>query len=148
MKTYRSLLELTPKREGGGGGKDVHFIKRDWNAKGGSQEILEVTGKFGLGVQNEAGQSLPEYLPIECTCHSKHPLPITPEKTLYTWTSPHGQHQNQIDYILCSRRWRSSIQSAKARQGDDCGSHHEFLVEKFRVKLKKLGKPKDHSVMT
>ena len=59
---------------------------------------------------------------------------------LYTWTSPDGQHQNQIDYILCSKRWRSSIQSAKTRPGADCGSDHELLIAKFRLKLKKVGK--------
>ena len=57
-----------------------------------------------------------------------------------TWTSPDGQHQNQIDYILCSPRWRSSIQSAKTRPGADCGSDHELLTTKFRLKLKKVGK--------
>ena len=55
-------------------------------------------------------------------------------------TSPDGQYQNQIDYILCSQRWRSSIQSAKTRLGADCGSHHKFLISKFRLKLKKVGK--------
>ena len=73
-------------------------------------------------------------LPRERTGHSKHPLPTT------TWTSPDGQHQNQIDYILCSQRWRSSIQSAKTRPGADCGSDHELLIDKFRHKLKKVGK--------
>ena len=55
-------------------------------------------------------------------------------------TSPDGQHQNQIDYILCSQRWRSSIQSVKTRPGADCGSDHELLIAKFRLKLKKVGK--------
>ena len=49
------------------------------------------------------------------------------------------QHRNQVDYILCSQRWRSSIQSAKTRPGADCGSHHELLIAKFRLKLKKEG---------
>ena len=53
---------------------------------------------------------------------------------------PDGQHRNQIDYIICSQRWRSSIQSAKARPGADCGSDHELLIAKFRLKLKKVGK--------
>ena len=57
----------------------------------------------------------------------------------YTWTSLAGQHWNQIDYILCSQRWRSSIQSAKTRPGADCGSDHELLIAKFRIKLKKVG---------
>ena len=55
------------------------------------------------------------------------------KRRLYTWTSPDGQHQNQIDYILCSQRWRSSIQSAETRPGADCGSVHMFLTGKFRL---------------
>ena len=61
------------------------------------------------------------------------------KKRLYTWTSPDGQYRNQIDYILCSQRWRSSIQSAKVRLRADCGSDHEVLIAKFRLKLKKVG---------
>ena len=62
------------------------------------------------------------------------------KRRLYTWTSPDGQHRNQIDYNLCSQRWRSSIQSAKTRLGADSGSDHELLIAKFRLKLKKVGK--------
>ena len=76
-------------------------------------------------------------MPREGTGHSKHPLPTT--RRLYTWTSPDGQHQNQIDYILCSQRWRSSIQLAKTRPGAECSPDHEFLIAKFRLKLKKVG---------
>ena len=54
--------------------------------------------------------------------------------------SPDGQYQNQTDYILCSQRWRSSIQSAKTRPGADCGSDHELLIANFRFKLKEVGK--------
>ena len=61
------------------------------------------------------------------------------KRRLYTWTSPDGQHQNQIDYILCSQRWRISIQSVKTRLGADCGSDHELLIAKFRLILKKVG---------
>ena len=61
------------------------------------------------------------------------------KRRLHTWTSPDGQHRNQIDYILCSQRWRSSIQSTKPRPGADCGSDHELLITKFRLKLKKVG---------
>ena len=57
-----------------------------------------------------------------------------------SWTSPDGQQRNQTDYILCSQRWRSSIQSAKTRLGADCGSDHELLIAKFRLKMKKIGK--------
>ena len=63
--------------------KDVFFTIGDWNAKVGSQEIPGVTGKFGLGGQNEAGQRLTRVLPREHTGHSKHPLPTTQEKTLH-----------------------------------------------------------------
>ena len=60
--------------------------------------------------------------------------------TLSYKSSPDGQRWNQTDYILCSQRWRSSIQSAKTRPGADCGSDHELLIAKFRLKLKKEGK--------
>ena len=62
------------------------------------------------------------------------------KRRFYTWTSPDGQDQNQIDYILCSQRGRSSIQSTKTSPGADCGSDHELLIAKFRLKLKKVGK--------
>ena len=62
------------------------------------------------------------------------------KRRLYTWISPDGQLQNQIDYILCNQRWRSSIQSAKTRPGADYGSDHELLIATFRLKLKKVGK--------
>ena len=128
----QDLLELTPK-------KDVLFIKGDWNAKVGSQETPGVTGKFGLGIRNEAEQRLIEFcqenaLVIANIFFQQH------KRRFYTWTSSDGQHRNQIDYILCSQRWRSSIQSAKTRPGADYGSDHELLIAKFRLKLKKVGK--------
>ena len=109
----QDLLELKPK-------KDVLFIIGDWNAKVGSQETPGVTGQFGFGVQNEAGQRLIQFcqenaLVTANTLFQQH------KRRLCTWPSPDGQHQNQIDDILCSQRWRSSIQSAKTRQGADCG---------------------------
>ena len=121
----QNCLELTPK-------KDVLFIIGDWNAKVGSQETPGVMGKFGLGVQNEAGQRLIEFyqrnsLVIANTLFQQH------KRRLYTRTSPDGQHQNQLDYILCSQRWRSSIQSTKTRLGANCGSDHELLIAKFRL---------------
>ena len=85
-------------------------MMREWNAKVGSQETPGVTGKFGLGIRNEAGQRLIEFCQENALVISKHPLPTTQEKTLQ-WTSPDGQHQNQIDYILCSQRWRNSLYS-------------------------------------
>ena len=121
----QDLLELTLK-------KDVLFIIGDWNAKERSQEILGVMGKFGLGMkQNEAGQRLREFCQeiaqvIANTLFQQH------KRRLLTWTSPDGQHQNQIDYILCIQRWRSSIHSAKTRRGADCGWDHELLTANFR----------------
>jgi len=79
------------------------------------------------------------FMPRKCTGHNKHPLSTTQEKTLHVDIT-RWSHQNQIDYILCSQRWRSSIQSAKTRPGADCGSDHELLIAKFRLKLKKVGK--------
>ena len=71
-------------------------------------------------------------LPREHTGHNKHRLPTTQEKTTHR-TSPDGRHRNQIDYILCSRRWRSSIQLAKTRPGSDYGSDLELIIAKFRL---------------
>ena len=85
-------------------------------------------------------------LPREHTGHNKHPLPQH-KRRLYTWTSPDGQYWNQIDYILCTQRWRSSTQSAKTRPGAECGSDHELFIAKFRLKWKKVWKTLDHSGM-
>jgi len=103
----QDLLELTSK-------KDVFFIIGDWKAEVGSQEIPGITGKFGHGIWNEAGQMLTEFcqenaLVIANTLFQQH------KRRLYTWTSPDGQCRNQKDYILCSQKWRSCIQSAKTR---------------------------------
>ena len=90
----QDLVEPTPK-------KGVLFIIGDWNAKVGSQETPGVTGKFGPGIRNEAGQRLIDFcqenaLVIANTLFQQH------KRRLYTWTSPDGQHRNQIDYVLCS----------------------------------------------
>ena len=112
---------------------------RAWNAKVGSQETSGVTAKFGLGIPKEAGQRLIEFCQ-ENTLVIANTLFQQCKRRLYTWTSPDGQHRNQIDYILCSQRWKSSLQSTKTRPGPDCGSDHELLIAKFRHKLKKVGK--------
>ena len=128
----QDLLELTPK-------KDILSIIGDWNAKVGSQETPGIRGKFVLGIRNGAGQRLIEFcqenaLVIANTLFQQH------KRRFYTWTSPDGRHRNQIDYILCSQRWRGCIPSAKTRPGADCGSDHELLIAKFRLKLKNVGK--------
>ena len=117
----QDLLELTPQK--------VLCIIGDYNATVGSQEIPGVMGKFGL---TEFFQE--NTLVISNTLFQQH------KRRLYTWTSPDGRYQNKFDYILCSQRWRSSIQSAKTRPGDDYGSDHELLIAKFRLKLKKVEK--------
>ena len=127
----QDLFEITLK-------KDIIFILGDCNANVGSQETPGVTGKLGLGIWNEAEQRLIEFcqentLVIANTLFQQH------KRRLHTWTSPDGQHRNQIDYILCSQRCRSSIQTAKIIPGADCGSDHELLIAKFRLKLKKVG---------
>ena len=101
----KDLLELTSK-------KDVLCIIVDWNAKVGSQETHGLTGKFGSGVWIESGKRLKEFckenpLVIANTLFQQH------KKRPYKWTSPDGQHRNQIDYIVCSQRWRSSEHTAK-----------------------------------
>ena len=101
----QDLLELTPK-------KDVLFIIGDGNAKGGSQETPEVTGKFGFGIQNEAGQRLTEFCQ-ENTLVIANTLFQQDKGRHYTRTSSDGQHWNETDYILCSQRWRSSITVSK-----------------------------------
>ena len=92
----QDLLKLTPP-------KDVLFIIGDWNAKAGSQEAPAITGKFGLGIRNKAGQRLIEFcqenaLVIANTLFQQR------KRRLYTWISPDGQYRNQIDYILSSQR--------------------------------------------
>ena len=104
----QDLLELTPK-------KDVLFIIGDWNAKVGRQETPGVTGKYGHGIWNEVGQRLIEFCQ-ENALVIANILSQQQKRRLYIWTSPDGQPRNQMDYILCSQRWRSSIQSAKTDQ--------------------------------
>ena len=105
FEDLKDLLKLTPP-------KDILFIIGDWSAKVGSQELPGVTGKFGLGVQNRAGQRLTEFcqentLVIANTLFQEH------KRRLYTGTSPDGQYRNQVDYILCSQRWRHFYRQQK-----------------------------------
>ena len=93
---------------------------------------------MALGYRMKQGKRLIELcqentLVIANTVFQQH------KRRLYTWTSPDGQYRNQIDYIICSQRWRSSIPSAKMIPGADCGSDHELLIAKFTLKLKKVG---------
>ena len=90
-------------------------------------------------MRNEAGQRLIEFcqentLLIANTLFQQH------KRRFYTSTSPDGQHRNQIDYVLCSQRWRSSIYTVKTRSGADCVSDRVHLIAKFKLNLKKAGK--------
>ena len=114
--------------------KDVLFIIGDWNAKVGGQEITWSNRQMWPWSTKWLRAKANRVLPRERTGHSKHPLSTIQETD--------GQYQNQIDYVLCSLRWRSSTQSEKTRPGVDRGSDHELelLIAKFRPKLKKVGK--------
>ena len=112
-----------------------------------SRDTWSITGKFGLGVQNEAGQRLTEFcqentLVIANTLLQQH------KRRLYTWTSPDNQYWNQIDYILCSQRWRSFIQSAKTRPEGTVAQIMNSLLPNSGLNWKKYGKPLDHSGVT
>ena len=138
-------LSISPSNEHPG----LISFRMDWwisLQEEGSQETPGVTGRFGLGVQNEAGQRLIEFCQENALVIVN--ILFQHKRRFYTWTSPDGQHWNQIDYILCSQRWRSSIQATTTKPGADCGSDHEVLIAKFRLKLKKVGKPLDHAGMT
>ena len=132
MKIYQVLLELTPKK------CPFHYrglecksrkSRNTWS----NRQIWPWNTEWSRAKTNRV---LPKKnaLVITNTLFQQH------KRRLYTWTSPDGQHRNQIDYSLCSQRWRSSIQSAKTRPGADWGSDHELLIAKFRLKLKKVGK--------
>ena len=106
--------------------------------KVGSQEIPGVTGKFGLGVQNEAGQKLIEFcqensLVIANTLFHQH------KRRLYTWTSPDGQHRNQIDYILAAKDGEALYSQQKQDWELTAAQIMNSLLQKFRLQLKKAG---------
>ena len=97
-----------------------------------------VTGKFGLGMRNEAEQRRIEFCQENALVIAN--TLFQHKRRLYTWASPDGQHWNQIDYILYNQTCRSSRQSAKTRSGAHSGSDHQLLIAKFRLKLKKVWK--------
>jgi len=127
----KNLLELTPP-------KRCLFHYRGLECKSKKSKNTWSNRQIWPGVWNEAGERLIEFcqenaLVIANTFFQQH------KRRLYTWKPPDGQYRNQTDYLLCSQRWRSSIQSAKTRPGADYGSDHQLLIAKFRLKLKKVG---------
>ena len=136
----QDLLEITPK-------KDVLFIIGDWNANIGSQETPGVTGIFGLGVQNEAGLRLIQF------CQETALVIDTPTSNNTREDSTYGHHQmvdTKIRLIIffAAEDGEALYSQQKTRPRADCGSDHELLIAKFRLKLKKVGKTTDHSGMT
>ena len=134
-----------------GWGIDLDYCDIEWLALEMNRDhsvVFEIASKLGISDSfvDYDGYSISSkgFLPIEfCEEYAQiiaNTLFQQHKRRLYTWTSPDSQHQNQTDYILCSQRWRSSIQSAKTRLGAVCGSDHELFIAKFRLKLKKLGK--------
>ena len=125
----QDLLELTPK-------KRCPFHYRGLECKSRKSRNTWSNRQIWPWNMEWSRAKINRVLPRKCTGHNKHPLPTTQEKTL-AWTSPDCQHWNQIDYILCSQRWKSSIESAKTKPGADwsCwpGSDHELLIAKFRL---------------
>ena len=123
-------LELTPQ-------KDVLFTIREWNTKVGSQETPQVIGKIWPWSTEWSRAKANRVLPRNALVIANTFLQQQ-KKRLYTWTSPDGQHRNQIDDILCSQRWRSSIKSAKTRSNQSIlkDISPEYSLEGLMLKLK------------
>ena len=133
-------LELIPK-------KGVLFIIGDWNAKVGSQETHGVTEKFGLEIQNEAGQRLIEFckenaLVIANTFFQQN------RRRLYTWTSPNGQHWNQVVYILWAKNGEALYSQQKQDWELTVAQIMNSLLPNWDLHWKKWGKPLGHWGMT
>ena len=120
---------------------DVLYVIGDWNAKVGQDETNGTTGRFGLGERNERGDQLVEFcsrndLQIMNTFFKLH------ARRLYTWRSPDQTTRNQIDYIICKTRWRSSVRRVTTLPGADCGTDHNLLIADIKIKLKRIKRAK------
>ena len=136
----QDLLELTPK-------KDVLFIIGDWNAKVGSQETPGVTGKLGLGVQNEAGQRLIKFcqentLVIANTLFQQH------ERRLYTWTSQMVNTQIRLIIFFAAKGGEALYSLQKQDRELTVAQIMNYLLPNSDLNWRKWGKPLDHSGMT
>ena len=120
--------------------KDMVFVVGDLDAKAGEGEDVGVVGKHGLGDRNDSGDRLVRFCQ-ESRLGIAHIFFTQPKRRLHTWTSPGGQYRNQIDYILCQQQWKNSILAAKTLPGADCGSDHQLLIAKVRVRLCKAKRP-------
>jgi len=118
----------------------------DFNAKVGRREpsaMSSAVGLYGLGETNEAGEQLEDFcleheLALSNTMFKKHP------RRLYTWTSPDGNTQNQIDYISVAQRWITSLMNCRTYPGADCDTDHQLLVATLKVRLAK--RQRQHSI--
>ena len=120
---------------------DVLYMIGDWNAKVGQDETNGTTGRFGMGERNERGDQLVEFcsrndLQIMNTFFKLH------ARRLYTWRSPDQTTRNQIDYIICKTRWRSSVRRVTTLPGADCGTDHNLLIADIKIKLKRIKRAK------
>ena len=120
----------------------VLYVIGDWNAKVGQGETNDTAGRFGLGERNERG---PDQLLEFC---SRNDIKIMNTffklhaRRLYTWTSPDQTTRNQIDYIICKLRWKSSVRRVTTLSGGHCGTDHHLLVADVKVKLKRIKEAK------
>ncbi|BFY99382.1 hypothetical protein BsWGS_02422 [Bradybaena similaris] len=115
---------------------DILFIMGDFNAKVGEEITQNVTGRFGLGTRNEAGENLVNFCAGN-DLYVANTMFQQPKRRLYTWTSPNGLYRNQIDYFLCANRWKSSVVNCKTLPGAECGTDHELLIAEMKIKLKR-----------
>ena len=132
MMTYKNLLELIPPKI-----CPFHYRGLECKSKK-SRNTWSNRQNWSWNMEWSRAKTN-RVLPRKCTGHSKYPLPTTQEKTLHMDITRWSTLKSDC-CILCSQRWRSSIQSTKARPGADCGSDHELLITKFRLKLRKAGK--------
>jgi hypothetical protein len=119
--------------------REITTVMGDFNAKIGDtsndEHLRGHVGRFATGVRNESGEKLIQFaldhqLAVVNTMFQQH------IRRLVTWVSPGDRHRNQIDYILVSKRWKSSCRNAKTLPGAECGTDHRLLMMEFRLKLR------------
>ena len=130
----QKAIDITPKG-------DIMYVIGDWNAKVGKQKTAGITGRFGLGTRNGRGDTMVDFcsrnsLVVMNTMFKQH------ARRLYTWKSPDKITRNQIDYILCTGRWKSSIKRVTTIPGADCGTDHNLLIAIVKIKLKQTNRNK------
>ncbi|XP_050293721.1 craniofacial development protein 2-like [Anthonomus grandis grandis] len=134
-KQLNATINELPKNE-------ILVVTGDMNAKIGKtkdidEQLKGIIGSFGLGTRNERGERMLQFcqeqnLTIANTLFAHH------KRCLYTWTSPGDRYRNQIDYIMVRSRWKSSVVNCKTYPGAVCGSDHNLLLRKFRLRLKRI----------